>query len=79
MVEHVALLRIEEQARLFIAHERIGVPALPESQHHVGELARALVAFFVSEVLFAVEVVRFFIMGGRDDVPARAAVTDEIE
>ena len=70
---------IEEQPALGIAHERVVVPAVPESGHDLREFARAAVAHRTRIDPGASEVARFHRLDRRDAVPAGAAVADVVE
>ncbi len=79
MIEHVALVGIEETAARAIAHECVVVPAVPQPAHDVGEFLRARIAFAMLEMRVAVEVARLVHARRRDEVPARTAAADVVE
>ena len=64
---------------LDVAHEGVVGPGVPESRHHVVELARAAVALAVLHVLVEPEVERRVRVGGGDDVPAGTAAAEMVE
>src|SRR5262249_35556459 len=70
---------IEEPPSLFIEGEGILLPAVPEALYHIDELCGPRVTRVIVGVLFAVEVAGLGLGPGGDDVPARAAIADEIE
>ena len=79
MVEHVQPGGIEINAVFDVADEGVVGPAVPQSRDDVIELAAALVAFAVRHVLLMAEIQRRVGVGGRDQVPAGAAVADVVE
>ena len=79
MIQPVNLFRVKEQPRFLIQSERIVIPAVPETLHNPGELARALVTIRVFVVLIAAEIVRLVLETRGDDIPAGAAVAHVIE
>ena len=79
VVEHMQLVGIEKDAVLDVADEGVIRPAVPQSGHHVVELARAAIALAVLHVLVEPEIQRRVRIGGGDDVPAGAAAADVIE
>ena len=64
---------------LDVADEGVVRPAVPQSRHHVVELARAAIALAVLHVLVEPEIQRRVRIGGGDDVPAGAAAADVVE
>ena len=58
---------------------RVVGPAVPQPGDDVVELARPAVALVVLDMVVEPEIERRVGVGGRDDVPARAAVADVVE
>ena len=73
------LFGIEERAGGTVAHERVGIPAVPQADNDLGELARAAIALDLGRVRDAAEILRLGFVARGDQVPAAAALADEIE
>lgn len=67
----VQLVGVGVDAALLVEDDRVVLPAVPELGGDVEELAGALVAEVVFQVLVAVEVAGLVDGAGGDDVPAR--------
>src|SRR4029450_10041786 len=79
VIEHMPLAFVIELARRFVVEEGIRVPGVPQPLDDVNEFARTRVPGGVLELRVAVEVERFRLRPGGDDIPAGAALADQIE
>ena len=79
VIERMQPLRIEKLPAGLVADEGVVVPAVPQRGDDIGEFAGAFVALAVLEVLIAAEILRFFLLARRDQVPAGAAAADMVE
>ena len=79
MVEDVHFLRIEEDAARLVWPPCIVRPAVPKTGYDSLELARPPVTFVMLDMLGQPEIQRRIGIGGRDDIPSRAAVADVVE
>ncbi|GJE72971.1 hypothetical protein CHKEEEPN_4532 [Methylorubrum podarium] len=79
VVQGVELLRIEEEALLDVAQERIVRPGIPQAGDDLEELAGPGVAGGVVEMRVAAEVQRLVGIAGGDEVPAGPAPRDVVE
>ena len=79
VIEHMHLLRIEEDAALGIADEGIVGKAVPQAGDDIVEFPRALIALAMLDMLVEAEIQRCVRVGRGDDVPAGAAAADMVE
>jgi hypothetical protein len=79
VIEHVQPRRVEIAAGVFVANERVLVPAVPQAAHDLGKFGRAVIAVVMREVRLLAEIERFLGIGGGDEIPARASAADVIE
>ncbi len=79
MIQHVHFGRIEIETLFDVAHEGVVGEGIPQARDHIVEFARTAIALGVLHVIIKPEIQRRFRIGGRDDVPPRAAATDVIE
>ena len=56
MIEHVQLVRIEIDAALLVAEERVVFPAIPQARDDIVELAGAFIAHGMIRMLLEVEI-----------------------
>src|SRR5271154_4529468 len=79
MIENVHLVRIEEDATRLVSPPRIVRPTVPKTSNNSMEFPRPPVAFVVPDMAGQPEIERRVGVGGRDDIPSRAAIADVVE
>ena len=79
VIEHVQLVRVENEPGLDVADEGVVGPRIPEAGHDVIKLARSAIALGMLHVIGHAEIQRRIGIGGGDDVPAGAAATEMVE
>src|SRR5712672_1657372 len=79
VVEHVELFGIEVESRFPVTDKSVVVPGIPQPGDNRGEFPRTLIAIGVADVPFEIEVESFGFGARRHQVPAGAAVAQQIE
>ena len=79
MIENVHLVRIEEDATRLVSPPRIVRPTVPKTSNDGMEFSRPPVPFVVPDMAGQPEIERCVRVGGRDDIPSRAAIADVVE
>src|SRR5262245_16945329 len=79
MVQGVKLLRIEIDPRFHITNESVVRPAVPQTSHHIEELARATVARLMLNMFLETKIHRLIRIARSHHVPASAPSTNVIK
>ncbi|CDN41599.1 Putative uncharacterized protein [Paenibacillus sp. P22] len=79
VIQGMHFVRIEENARLLVAHEGVVLPGIPQAARHLQILRRDAVSLVVIGMLLLAEVGSRALQRRGDNVPARTAVADLVD